>query len=141
MFQNRTFPAELVLAGGVADLPLMKETTSEPTRFACLHPTQLPQLPIHTARYRQRCHFDGHFARAKVPLRAEMEGENKYSPPFGTTHGMGRRSGVLWLLGFVPSIVRNAGSETWPMMGSKPGVMFVGLKGGKLGVFDQPNQS
>ena len=44
--------------------------------------------------------------RANVPLRAGMEGEKKYSPPFGTTQSAVKESSLPWVLGFVPDIVR-----------------------------------
>ena len=60
-----------------------------------------------------------------------MEGEKKYSPPFGTTH-VGRVSEALWLVGFVPTIER-APAAFWPMMGSNPG--DTGLPNIKAGLF------
>src|ERR1700722_430447 len=50
---------------------------------------------------------DLYTAKAKVFLRAGMEGEKKYSPPFDTTHCLassGRLSGVTGFLGSVPVI-------------------------------------
>jgi hypothetical protein len=40
-------------------------------------------------------HRRDYAVRANVFLRAGMEGEKKYSPPFATTHSMGSLSGVL----------------------------------------------
>ena len=41
----------------------------------------------------QSSDFDS--ANAKVSLSAGIEGEKKYSPPFGTTHSCGKGSSVV----------------------------------------------
>lgn len=94
----------------------------------------------HTFSFHQRSSTDVPFAdelvKAKVSLRAEIEGEKKYSPPFGTTHFLGSVRSVLWLLGFAPDILKSVGLSIWPIMGSTPG--STGFFGGNLGLFAQP---
>ena len=65
-----------------------------------------------------------------------MDGEKKYSPPFGTTHSAGSERVAVWLFGSVPERVRMARSDCCPMMGSNPGVM--GLLMGKPVLSAQP---
>jgi len=82
--------------------------------------------------------FIDELVKAKVPLRAGIEGEKKYSPPFGTTHSVGSVRSIPWLLGFAPVILKSVGSLVWPIMGSSPGV--TGFDGGKSDLFAQPGQ-
>ena len=64
-----------------------------------------------------------------------MEGEKKYSPPFGTIH-VGRMSEVFWVAGFVPIMDRGPFPACCPIRGSIPGV--TPLPGGKAAVSAQP---
>ena len=47
------------------------------------------------------CNYDEVPAKAKVLFRAGIDGEKKYSPPFGTTH-LGKVNVLSGLLGLVP---------------------------------------
>lgn len=67
-------------------------------------------------------------------LSAAIEGEKKYSPPFGTTQ-VGSCSSVDWLIGFVPTICRG---EPCPMIGSKPGCAAAVFPGGNATLLAQP---
>ena len=85
-------------------------------------------------------------AIANVFVRELIEGEKKYSPPFGTTHCAVRLRFVAWLPGLVPDITRAVGSTgtpfsgpICPMIGSQPGVMGA-LKGGNAELFAQAKQ-
>ena len=66
-----------------------------------------------------------------------MEGEKKYSPPFGTTHSAVSESSAPWLFGSVPESVRMVWLDVCPMMGSKPG-MTGSFRIGKPVLFAQP---
>ena len=74
-------------------------------------------------------------ANAKVLRRAGIEGEKKYSPPFGTTHSAGSASVALWFFGSVPDRLR-VPLPFWPMIASKPG--SIGFWIGKPVLFAQP---
>ena len=74
-------------------------------------------------------------ANAKVLRRAGIEGEKKYSPPFGTTHSAGSASVALWFFGSVPDRLR-VPLPFLPMIASNPG--SIGFLIGKTVLFAQP---
>lgn len=72
-----------------------------------------------------------------------MEGEKKYSPPFGTTQvWKPRESELATFCGSAPVMFRGPSLwivlSTWPMRGSKPGSWPGGAPGGKLTALAQP---
>ena len=75
--------------------------------------------------------------RANVLRRTGIEGEKKYSPPFGTTHSAVSESSAPWLFGSVPESVRMVWLDVCPMMGSKPGTTG-SFRIGKPVLFAQP---
>ncbi len=127
-------------------LPRQQQTTSK--RSSLLHAWNITHMSTamhhasHTASAHQRnsteVPFTEELAKAKIALRAGIEGEKKYSPPFGTTHSVGSVTLVPWLLGSTPDIFNSIGLSVWPIMGSSPGA--TGFFGGKLAAFAQPKQ-
>lgn len=78
----------------------------------------------------------------KRPLRVEMEGEKKYSPPFDSTHRLSNdnrfvTSSSSWPL--ISLLLAELNKSSWPIRGSIPGEIVV--PGGKLGLFAQTTQA
>ncbi len=84
--------------------------------------------------YHGRLHSNANVFRSA----AVIDGEKKYSPPFGTTQSTGSTNDVFVLLGCTPVMERTRMVSTLfcPMMGSKPGTMDC-LTMGKLTLFAQ----
>ncbi len=76
---------------------------------------------------------------ANLLRRAGIEGEKKYSPPFGTTHSVGSDRLSFWFLGSVPTRARGPTVFVFgcPIIASKPGSL-IGFWIGNPVLFAQP---
>ena len=84
--------------------------------------------------------YSYHLASANVSFSTGIDGEKKYSPPFGTTHCAPRSRLSPWLngSGSEPLISRTTPAVfVWPIMASKPGTTG-SFWMGNLVLFAQP---